>query len=163
MDIVITKAKQMEYAEGDEIIVTVDGFEYTSQIIKGCQRFVEDPEHHMVRMLVDYGGSFDPNQMSLKRQRGEFTSREYAEMNIFSGYSVDGFSGLRCAAGMLIINPAWGETDSEYAGMDNRYLIAKVNNQEMTLGELFDTIMKRDDITLAEAHHQFLGEISLDF
>jgi hypothetical protein len=153
----------MEYAEGDEITVTVDGFEYVSRIINDVQRFVEDPEHHMVKMLVDYGGSFDYNQMSLKYQRGEFTRREYAEMNIFSGYSVDGFSGLSVAAGMLILNPAWGDDDGEYAGMDNGYLIAKVKDEEMTLGELFDTIMKRDDITLAEAHLQFIDEVGLDF
>jgi hypothetical protein len=151
----------MEYVEGDKIIVTMDGYDYTSEIIDGVQRFVENPENHMVKMLTEYGGSFDVNQMARKYQRGEFSRRDYAEMHVSIGYSVAGFSGLSFASGMLILNPVWGETDSEYAGMDNSYLIAKVNDEEMTLGDLFATMMKRDDICLAEAHHQFLGEICL--
>lgn len=64
---------------------------------KGRLRFMKNPEHHLVRRMTPiFGGSGDedPNTMGIRYAEGEFSLRDYAEMNMGMGYSVDGFEDL---------------------------------------------------------------------
>lgn len=84
--------------QGMEKTVHVGGLPYPAQEDdKGRLRFVKNPEHHLVRrMLAIFGGNGDedPNTMGMAYARGDFSLRDYAEMNIGMGYSVDGFEEL---------------------------------------------------------------------
>lgn len=64
---------------------------------KGRLRFVRNPDHHLVRRMTPIfngTGTEDPNTMGLAYARGEFSLRDYAEMNMGMGYSIDGFEDL---------------------------------------------------------------------
>ena len=146
-----------------EIIkIKINGVEYDTYIDEhGTQRFFENPNHFLVKQLKDYGGTEDMDSMCMKYHRGEFNQKDYAEFHMGVGYSVYGWSTLSHFANMLIINPLWidEEEDSEFAGMDDSYLYGCLTEGDMTLKEVFDTMMKRDDITLDEAHLKFCKDM----
>ncbi|WP_298841881.1 hypothetical protein [uncultured Salinicola sp.] len=81
-----------------EKTVHVGGLPYPArEDDKGRLRFVKDPDHPLVkRMMPIFGGtgSEDPNTIGLEYGRGEHSLRDYAEMNIAMGYSIDGFEDL---------------------------------------------------------------------
>lgn len=64
---------------------------------KGRLRFVVTPEHPLVAQLQPiFGGTGEksPSDMAIAFLNGEFSLRDYAEMNIGMGYSIDGFEEL---------------------------------------------------------------------
>jgi len=64
---------------------------------RGVLRFRKDPDHHLVKQLSSlFGGSGckDPNDMAIAYHQGEFSLRDYAEMNMGMGYSLGGFEEL---------------------------------------------------------------------
>lgn len=100
---------------GDRITVLVGGQPYETVIDeRGTQRFVENPSNALVCRLRNRTDGrparpgadvADLNEMSMRYRRGEFTQREYAEMNMALGYSVDGFYELSSFEDMDIDNP----------------------------------------------------------
>jgi hypothetical protein len=51
------------------------------------------------------------NELAMRYHRGEFTVRDYAEANIFIGYSVSGFCNLSAFEDMEISNPLWDDDE----------------------------------------------------
>lgn len=105
-----------EFKPGDHFTVTVGGVEYDTEIDeRGVQRFVENPDYPLVKeikMVWDTYLNCDIRDMNTMMQRyinGEFSKREYAEMNIFIGYSVCGFADLSTFHDMEINNPVWDD------------------------------------------------------
>lgn len=148
---------------GDTFKVSVGGIEYDTIIDDhGTQRFVETPDHFLVKKLEKYGdGTYDLNDMARKYHEGEwFNQRDYAEMNIGIGYSVCGFMDLSSFNDMRVINPLWeDDISSPFAGMDDGYLYASLENQTMTLEAVFSVMMARDDKTLTEVHADFVENV----
>lgn len=92
-------AKKAEEEANPRIIeVYVGGRPYkVSREDNGRLRFVKNPDHYLVkRMSPIFGGEGDedPNSMAIAYINGEFSLRDYAEMNIAMGYSLDGFEEL---------------------------------------------------------------------
>ena len=84
-------------APGTRFKVRVGGVEYDSIIDpSGRERFVENPEHRLVKMLAppDGTGTDDMNSMRFRFINGEFSRREYAEFHMAIGYSLSGFMEL---------------------------------------------------------------------
>lgn len=100
---------------GDIIKVKVGGIEYDTVIDpSGVQRFIEDRGHWLVKQIPKIWDSYlkrdidDMNVMVRRYHRREFSQRDYAEMNMAVGYSVDGFCDLSYFRDMNVENPLWG-------------------------------------------------------
>jgi len=103
---------------GDIVTVMVGGRPYdTVMDDRGTQRFVADPDNALLARLRNRSDGrpaspgadiADLNEMSLRYQRGAFSQREYAEMNMALGYSLEGFHDLSSFADMDIVNPLEG-------------------------------------------------------
>lgn len=144
----------------DIIKVKVGDKFYDTVLINDVQRFVENPDHFLVKQLKENGGQFDLNDMAIQFQSGKFSQVDYAEMNMAIGYSVSGFCDLHNFHDMKIINPLWDDDlDDEFVGMNDTYLYAQLTNKKLKLGEIFDIMMKRDNISLEEAHEKFVDEM----
>lgn len=112
---------------GDRITVLVGGIPYETEINEhGTQRFIIDPDNALVRRLRNRsdgqptraeGDIADLNEMAIRYHQGEFTKREYAEMNIALGYSLGGFEELSSFEDMDIDNPL-DEAGLEYDADD---------------------------------------------
>ncbi len=106
---------------GDRLTVMVGGQPYETIITEGgVQRFIEDPNNALYRRLRTRGGAggeivnpsgdiLDLNEMAVRYHKGEFSQREYAELNMALGYSVGGFCELSNFQNMDIDNPIWEE------------------------------------------------------
>ena len=90
--------KAEEEANPRIIDVYVGGHPYkVSREDNGRLRFVKNPDHFLVKRLSPvFGGegNEDPNSMGIAFAKGEISLRDYAEMNIGMGYSLDGFEEL---------------------------------------------------------------------
>lgn len=102
------------YTTGDIIKVTVGGVEYDTVIDENnVQRFVENPEHFLVKQIPMIWDAYlkrnieNMNEMRVRYARGDFSQRDYAEMNMAIGYSVGGFAELSSFEDLEIINPCW--------------------------------------------------------
>lgn len=93
-----SKRKAEEEENRRPIEIQVGGKTYeASREDNGRLRFVKNPDHFLIkRMSPIFGGegNEDPNSMAIAYAKGEFSLRDYAEMNIAMGYSIDGFEEL---------------------------------------------------------------------
>jgi hypothetical protein len=103
-----------EYKPGDIIKITVGGIEYDTVIDQhNVQRFIENPDHFLVKQIPMIWDTYlkrnieNMNEMRRRYIQGEFSQRDYAEMNMAVGYSVCGFADLSPFEDMEIINPVW--------------------------------------------------------
>lgn len=103
---------------GDVIQVKVGGVSYDTVIdTSGTQRFRKNLDNPLLKRLRNNpreihnpkGDVEDLNEMSIRYGRGEFSKREYAEMNMANGYSVCGFADLSSFEDWDIDNPLWDE------------------------------------------------------
>jgi hypothetical protein len=100
---------------GDKVDVMVGGVLYPTVLDEdGVQRFVENPDHFLVKRLREYskggnpkGDVADLNEMAERYDRQQFSKRDYAEMNMAIGYSVCGFADLSGFQDWEIDNPIW--------------------------------------------------------
>lgn len=106
--------EEVEVLPGEVIKVRVGGVEYDTVIdALGVQRFVENRAHWLVREIPKVWDAAtgrhldDMNTMAIRFQRGDFSQREYAEMNMAVGYSVCGFADLSSFEDLEIENPLW--------------------------------------------------------
>ena len=156
---VITKNEKILYEEGDLFVVRIDGENYLTQIIKSTQFFIKNPDHYLVRQTREDSGVriSDFNQMFRRYQAKEFSQRDYAELNIFVGYSVSSFHGLSSFQDMRLENPLW-----RLVQPDDTYLSARYERGSMTKEEVIYAIAKRDKcpygLAQAEVESWGLGE-----
>lgn len=161
----------LNYKPGDKIIVRVGGVGYATYIDQNnVQRFVENPDHWLVKQIPkiwdDYCNDYihDMNTMARRYRNGEFTQKDYAEMNIFTGYSVSGFCELSSFFDMIVENPLWAsDTDNEYTNMIDSYLLRRLCQHKMTLSEAIDIIQKRDGLTKEDAEKHFVDQFLSEF
>jgi hypothetical protein len=154
-----------DYKPGDRIMVKVGGVEYETVIDQyGTQRFVANPDHWLVKQIPIVWDTYlkkniqDMNTMYYRYKNGEFSQRDYAEMNMAVGYSVSGFCDLSNFNDMIVENPLWAsEDDNEYTNMIDSYLLKMLCQNKMTLSEAIEVIQKRDGLTKAEAENHFVG------
>jgi len=160
-----------DYKPGDKIIIKVGGIEYETVIDDaGTQRFVKNPDHWLVKQIPMIYDTYlkrdiqDMNTMARRYHQGEFSQRDYAEMNMAIGYSVSGFCELSSFHDMIVENPLWAsDTDNEYTNMIDSYLLKKLCKHEITLSESIDIIQKRDGVTRTEAEKHFISQFLCDF
>ena len=160
-----------DYKPGDKITVRVGGVDYETVIDSNhVQRFVEKPDHWLVKQIPMVYDTYlkrdimNMNEMARRYRNNEFSQRDYAEMNMFTGYSVCGFCELSSFYDMIVENPLWAsDTDNEYTNMHDSYLLKKLCNNKMTLSEAVDIIQKRDGLTKAEAEKHFVDQFLSDF
>ena len=106
----------------------------------------------------------DMNTMARRYRNGEFTQKDYAEMNIYTGYSVSGFCELSSFFDMIVENPLWAsDTDNEYTNMIDSYLLRRLCHHKMTLSEAIDIIQKRDGLTKEDAEKHFVDQFLSEF
>lgn len=93
-----------QWKVGDVIVVKVGGKEYETIIDEdNVQRFRRDTViYHLYKT-----GQIDLNRLSVDYRRGHFDKRDYAELNMATGYSVCGFADLSAFQDMEIENPVW--------------------------------------------------------
>lgn len=130
----------------------LDGKEYLTYIDEnGIQMFPEDPEHFLAKQTSIFGGPYDLNEMALRYHNGEFSQRDYAEMNMAVGHSVSGFADISDFHDMQLINPLWNVKQP-----DDTYLSGCLRSGKKTTDEVIGEIMKRDNITKKEAIGYYL-------
>jgi len=113
----LPKIEHKSTKPGDIIKVKVGGVEYDTVINDNhTQRFIENPDHFLLKRIRDYSGGGNPegdvkdlNEMAIRYHHGEFSKRDYAEMNMAIGYSVSGFSELSYFEDWDIDNPIWSD------------------------------------------------------
>lgn len=160
-----------DYKPGDKITVRVGGVDYATHIDQNnVQRFVENPDHWLVKQIpLTYDNYLkrdimNMNEMARRYRNGEFSQRDYAEMNMFIGYSVSGFCELSSFHDMIVENPVWAkDDDNEYTNIIDSYLLKKLCQHKMTLSEAIEIIQKRDGLTKAEAEKHFVDQFLSDF
>lgn len=110
--------KKSDPESGTIIKVVVGGKEYDTVIDEhGRQRFIENPDHPLMKKLKSRGRDDDIinpdgevedlNEMNALYRAGEISKRDYAEFNMALGYSIGGFRELSCFYDWDIENPLW--------------------------------------------------------
>ena len=157
---------------GDTFKVYLDGVEYETVIDdRGVQRFKTNPEHFLLKSAPkiwvtnrtykllkskppeghpDADGCWDVdlNELCIMYQRGKFSQRDYAEMNMANGYSVCGFNDISSFHDMRLVNECWGEdVNDPMEGITDQYLGANFEKKVFTLSQVKDIIMHRDEVS----------------
>ena len=101
------RQRAKEEADPSRFNVYVGGQAYPAKPDEnGTLRFIANPCHQLVTQLSPVFGGYgtkDPNTMAIAFQRGAFSLKDYAEMNIGMGYSVGGFLELSSFGDLEVI------------------------------------------------------------